>query len=529
MAGLTIEGAPMTAGQKTQAQILLGVVNKLQAGQICAEAIICAAIGESTLTALSTPNNAGYWGVLQGGSGASGSSPNFPPPNGWNDSVGMATAFLQGGKGFGNGPGANGRGAIALVRAGWTDPGMIADSEEDGGAGPEFYGQHLADAKAIIGAYGGSTLKGGVAGGSSGSSGTVPDGSSSTTYAFSISGTDNPDEDYWTGINRLAQEVNWYLFSNGEYLYYMDGQEMLAQASALTLDRIKDSGQIYQSQGTGSWDNTSYNYVSDHKRRFHVQRKTKVAIAQSPTEGDFQLICGIDEIRGGDLIELANFGIMDGKWLVAECRRSVFQVYSELTLVPALAPITEAQAVGTTGTKSTGPTGATIQAGQKSPGTSKSGYTNPFPGGWQPTRLDMGYDGTFSGQIVAPFSGTITYASTSFSNWGGYVELKASGTIPGLTTDTLYFAEGLAPLVSNGQQVNAGTPIARPVPSIWNGITGNIEWGCAQSGKIGSPTDPLAEPGNLSDPRQMVLNFAAWTHDTLGVAHPATTDHAGYP
>ena len=40
--------------------------------------------------------------------------------------------------------------------------------------------------------------------------------------------------------------------------------------------------------------------------------------------------------------------------------------------------------------------------------------TNPFPGGWTPGRLDMGYDGTFKGQIVAPFSGTITYASTSF-------------------------------------------------------------------------------------------------------------------
>ena len=37
------------------------------------------------------------------------------------------------------------------------------------------------------------------------------------------------------------------------------------------------------------------------------------------------------------------------------------------------------------------------------------GLTNPFPGGWQPSRLDMGYDGTFKNQIVAPFAGNITF------------------------------------------------------------------------------------------------------------------------
>src|SRR6185503_3297917 len=55
-------------------------------------------------------------------------------------------------------------------------------------------------------------------------------------------------------------------------------------------------------------------------------------------------------------------------------------------------------------------------------GTS-GGITPPFPKGWVSSRLDMGFDGTFTDKIVAPFDGKITYAANSFSNWGGYIEI----------------------------------------------------------------------------------------------------------
>lgn len=263
----------------------------------------------------------------------------------WNDpGFGRAAASIQAiAKTAGQSPQAQ---IVAIQGSGWASSGY-----------PDFqqiYGEISAQAKKSLGA---GVAKGGVA--AAGGSGTETDGSASTTYAFSISGASNPDEDYWTGVNRLAQEVNWYLFSSGEYLYYLDGQEMLAQAPAATLDRIADAGRIYQNQGTLSYDNTAFNYVSDHRRRFRTQRRTKVALAQSPTEGTFELICGIDEILGGDVIVLNNFGLADGRWIVAECRRSVFDVYSELTLVPALAPITELAATGTTGS-GTGATTSTV-------------------------------------------------------------------------------------------------------------------------------------------------------------------------
>jgi hypothetical protein len=164
------------------------------------------------------------------------------------------------------------------------------------------------------------------------------------------------------------------------------------------------------------------------------------------------------------------------------------------------------------------------------------GCINPFPNGWVPNRLDMGYDGTFSGQIVAPCSGTITYASSSFSNWGGWIELKLDRPVSNLPTSTLYFAEGVAPKVSSGRHVNAGDPIASPALSPYGnayGTTpngaGQIEWGVAQDGPTGSPTNTYVygECGS-SAATQSVFAFVKWA-ESLGVAEPATTSNAGCP
>jgi hypothetical protein len=187
-----------------------------------------------------------------------------------------------------------------------------------------------------------------------------------------------------------------------------------------------------------------------------------------------------------------------------------------------------------TGGSPGGPTGGSC------PTTTAAGFTSPFPGGWTPNRLDMGYDGTFKGQIVAPFSGTITFAANSFSNWGGYMEIKADQQPQGLPTSTLYFAEGLKPIVTSGK-VAAGTPIADPAPSPYGNAygttsdgSGQIEWGVAVDGSAGTPTDPLAESSatlsalNLK-PDKMVLAFAQWAEQTFQLPPPSQTGSAGYP
>lgn len=159
-----------------------------------------------------------------------------------------------------------------------------------------------------------------------------------------------------------------------------------------------------------------------------------------------------------------------------------------------------------------------------SAGTAAPGYAYPFPGGWTPGRLDQGYDGTFSGNLVSPISGVVTYASQSFENWGGYLEIRTSdgSDIPGLATSTLYFAEGLFPTVTAGQSVSAGQTIATAgTIGAQAAIPGNIEWGAAKPASVGTPTDPL-EAG-----AQAVLTFAQWAETELGLAPPSSTDHAG--
>jgi hypothetical protein len=135
----------------------------------------------------------------------------------------------------------------------------------------------------------------------------------------------------------------------------------------------------------------------------------------------------------------------------------------------------------------------------------------------------MGYDGTFTNHIYAPFSGTIDYASSSFSNWGGYVVLRADKPISGQPWTRLYFAEGITPDVGQGAHVNAGQAICSPAASVWNGISGNIEWGPAQSQSI----DPLAKA--TADPKGMVMSFLSWAEQNLGVAPPSDLGNAGYP
>lgn len=151
-------------------------------------------------------------------------------------------------------------------------------------------------------------------------------------------------------------------------------------------------------------------------------------------------------------------------------------------------------------------------------------YANPFPGGWTPNRLDMGYDGTFKGQIHAPFAGKIVYAATGVATWGGYLELQAPHQLPGLPSATLYFAEGISPLVKTGDSVTENEPIAQAVPnSLYNGIVGNIEFGVSDDGPGYVDTYCLGTlhcghcPDWTTASKNMVHSFATWVKANLHV------------
>lgn len=169
-----------------------------------------------------------------------------------------------------------------------------------------------------------------------------------------------------------------------------------------------------------------------------------------------------------------------------------------------------------------------------------SGFTNPFPGGWIPNRLDMGYDGTFKGQIVAPCDGVITYEGP-FNGWNGSlgVIIKCDNSI-GFPVHSLYFTEGVGPIMGlQGKHVTAGTPIANPVPSPYGdayGTTpdgsGQIEWGVSEDGPIGQQVNTYAiqigfngKCSPSAQSRAMVLQFYQWAHQTLQVGGPPTSEN----
>jgi cell wall-associated NlpC family hydrolase len=528
---LTVKGQPMSARQQHIASILIGAGQQLNAGSLATEAIIFDAIFESDIGEDNgwDASNETYGGPL-GGSisyfGSYGSSSS--------DAVAqqMAQSFFQGGRGY------QGGGAIALARTS-SDVAYIGSQVtaavpfNSQGYSTQYLSQDfpfseaIAEARAIVAASGGATTKGGTAGGAAqpettgpvahpkaGGSGTVVDGSSTTTYAFSVGGTDNPDEDYWTAINRLAQEVNWYLFSNGEYLVYMDGQEMLAQKPAVTIDRIKDNARFYENQASFSFDNTSYTYVSQHLRRFRTQRQTHVSVSQSPTEATINLICGIEEILGGDVVELTNFGLGDGRWVVSEARRSVFDVYSELTLVPAIAPITEASAAGTTGSTSTSSTSGSIVT----PGSSTSGAstTTPLSGSLRNKvvqaalqavarqKASGAYDYPPQDELHArPYPSSLFGPAPVYIDCSSFAILcyKAAGAPD--PNETSYDGTGYT-----GTLVARGTAVTRPQPgdlifyeTEGGGISHvNVYIGNAQCANMGTQGEPIVESLNAPGP-----------------------------
>jgi hypothetical protein len=174
-------------------------------------------------------------------------------------------------------------------------------------------------------------------------------------------------------------------------------------------------------------------------------------------------------------------------------------------------------------------------SGNSAAGTITGNLTNPFPDGWSPGRLDMGYDGKFTGKVVSPCSGKMSYVDPDDSHgdnggWrGAYFVVQCSSPLQGLPQRSFFFAEGIYPTVTQGQSVEAGQQIGKQG---WTGYSegpGGIEWGLATDdvprAAYAATLGNSCASGSASN--KFVLNFAKWVHDNLGVDPPATTDHAG--
>lgn len=360
-----------------------------------------------------------------------------------------------------------------------------------GGAEQSYAAQALSRIipKEWLNALGNPSTPGGTAG--LGGTGTALNDTATATSGFQVGDTANPDEDYWTAINRIALERYWYVFSDGETLYLADGTDLMKQTPAADVDRVANAAEVNHLDFT--WDNTAWQYAVTHRKRKRTQRRTSLAKVTSPVSATLDLVCQIDDVRAGDVVTLGSCGPGDGGWLVGNARRSVFEITSEVDMVIAVAPLTETEL---------NPPSTLLKKGSKNFPTfvgsgGNKGYVNPV-GKWSPSRIDAGVDGTLNSQYLAPGNSKILIADAHNSGWagGGYIAgMFLDGSLKG---KVWYVSEGVAPVVPVNAKVSAGQPVAQPVPSPYNGVNGNIETGWAAPSQ---PGNPLAHtlPGYTGD------------------------------
>ena len=112
-------------------------------------------------------------------------------------------------------------------------------------------------------------------------------------------------EDSWTCIQRLANEVGWYAFFVGGTFWYVDGPTLFSMKPIMVVDE--------KSPGV---DSISFDYDRG-KKSATVTLKVRVGrwLAQP-----------------GAVVQLAHMGPVNGKWLVAEFSRSLFDLTATVTL-----------------------------------------------------------------------------------------------------------------------------------------------------------------------------------------------------
>lgn len=361
-AEFTVKGATPNTEQRKLVEQVMTIAIEQGATPLATEALLEACIAEND------PPFTNHAGGSGGSSGLLQLIPSTAAGLGISalDVKACVTAFLK--KGFaGNG------GAIEYAQKNPSAPAYeVAQAIQGSGAGALTkgavnYGPWAGEAAEMIHAFGGIT----------------PGGSSlhsneSDVGQLSRGTTQNPDEDSWDCITRLAQQVNWSAFTDGKNtLFYMDGPDLMAQRPKLYIDfknnhiiREDKQGQAINEYGclmrplSWTYDNTSFEYRSTHRAKGKVQHKSRIAKPQTPAEVRMSLLCGLTEYRAGDVFVFRHCGPISengGRWIVADATRETMRYpYTKFILVPPTQPLPEPKAEQTTSTG--GGNGTALQA-----------------------------------------------------------------------------------------------------------------------------------------------------------------------
>jgi hypothetical protein len=287
-ADLTVKGAPAKNRQIANAEEALDVATELNAPEKAVVALVEAMIAESAIENL-TYGDADSLGILQVRVSTSGSAEKS------RDISWCVEQFLT--KGF------YGHGGAIDIANNQRDlaPHEIAQRTQGSGT-PDGsnYARWKGEAQDFVDAYGGGGFGG---------------ASYEGAYNFTVGGRGHPHETYWDAANRLAEEVKWALFLDGEKVYYDSEQTLIGAKPALTLHRNDPAVVDWRV----TWDER------------HIA-----------TELNLTLICEPMAYRAGEVFKLIGFGPgstgstakpkRPGHWLVAQMDRRIGNLATEFTL-----------------------------------------------------------------------------------------------------------------------------------------------------------------------------------------------------
>jgi hypothetical protein len=166
--------------------------------------------------------------------------------------------------------------------------GWIAQQVQGSGV-PDAYDKWLNEAEAFVSAWQGGDL---------------PD-STGGTYNKSYQYTRDKEEDSWTCIQRLADEVNWRCFMVGRAMYFMSEDDLFRQRVRYVI-----------SEGDPAFIDLDYD----------------IDWGKPINEATLTVSLGQWDAPPGSIIQLDKFGIPDGRWLVTDIDRDWYSPVAQVTI-----------------------------------------------------------------------------------------------------------------------------------------------------------------------------------------------------
>jgi hypothetical protein len=317
-ANLTVKGVKATQEQIGLAQRALDVAASLQATTRVQQALLEACIVESTITNPTTPSADGYGsrGIVQvrDVTAASMGISNT-------DVEQCVNAWLT--RGF---TGAGGGITYAAKNPNLTT-GQIAQAIE-GSAYPGRYDQYATEASRWVAAYQGKGGTGTVS---------VAQATSAQPFQFQRGGTNADGQNSWECMTKLAQDVKWRCFVVDGAVWFVSEATLVDAQPVATL-----------SEDTLGIDTIDFD-VDNGKA------KSQATVTARASRWAF---------APGSCVVLENCGPADGRWLVQDYSRGLFDAAATITLKRETEPLREPAAQQTTTATPTVTTaaGATVAA-----------------------------------------------------------------------------------------------------------------------------------------------------------------------